>query len=236
MLVDHLSIVIPNKNEGKNLTECLRILNSQAQIRGVRVIIADNSSIEQKPNYADLEEYDNLSISIVEGGYPACARRNGSILVDTPYLLFLDADMKITDWWLLYDIINQYYGQFDLLTIPFRTDPKWDWGYRIFDLMQWFSHKILRQPLAIGGFQLFRTYAYWETGGYDCEQLFAEDYSISIKIKAKNFKVYRIRKGIWTSPRRFENKGIWYMVRLMVMVYLNRNNPEFFKKSHGYWD
>jgi glycosyltransferase involved in cell wall biosynthesis len=235
MLKDYLSIVIPAKNEGNNLVECLRLLNRQAQIRGVKVFIADSSDEDQKPNIIDLP-FKNLDIAMVLGGFPASARRNGSVYVETQYVLFLDADMMITERWLLYDVINAYHGDFDLLTVPFRTDPEWNWCYRIFDFTQWFSHKILKQPFAIGGFQLFEYKTYVDIGGYDSSQLFAEDYCISLKIKPERFLVHKSKKAVWTSPRRFQKKGIWYMVKVMYLAYINRNNPNFFKQSHGYWD
>ena len=89
-------------------------------------------------------------------------------------------------------------------------------------------------PFAIGGFQLWKTSAYWKTGGYDPSEIFAEDYSISSKVDRTNFKMLKSHLA-YTSPRRFENKGIFYMFKLMILSYLNRNTPEFFKKHHDYW-
>jgi hypothetical protein len=67
-------------------------------------------------------------------------------------------------------------------------------------------------------------------GGYN-----PEDYSISQKINPKDFKVAKV-KGTYTSSRRFKNKGVLWMFMIMIKSFLNRNNPEFFKKSHGYWE
>jgi hypothetical protein len=94
---------------------------------------------------------------------------------------------------------------------------------------------LLGTPFAVGGFQLWNTEAYWKTGGYNPQELFAEDYSISQKVMSKNFKVANI-KGTYTSSRRFKSKGITWMFYIMIKSYLNRNNPQFFKDSHGYWD
>jgi len=232
---DQLTIVIPNKNEGENIINCLKKLNNQAFIEGTKVIIADSSDKGMEP-IIDNYLFYNLDISFTLGGFPSFARRNGSLFVKTPYVLFIDADMFITDVFLLLDLLRYNKGNFDLLTIPFRTHSNYDWGYRVFDRLQWVSHKIFGQPFAIGGFQLFSTYAYWETGGYDPRFLVAEDYCISLKINPKRFVVYKHKNGIWTSPRRFKNKGILYMAWLMWKTFINRNNPEFFTSSHGYWD
>jgi hypothetical protein len=106
--------------------------------------------------------------------------------------------------------------------------------FRIFDIFQWLSVKI-NSPFAVGGFQLWDRQAYWKAGGYKSNELFAEDYSISSKVNPKHFHIYKT-KGVWTSPRRFQNKGVFYMVSLMIQSYINRNNPEFFKNHHNYWN
>lgn len=235
MLRDKLTIVIPNKNEGAILNTTLHYLNQQKQIFGIKVIIADCSDIT--PKFKD-SDYFNLKIKVIKGGLPAAGRLAGSELVDTPYMLFLDADMCIKDKYLLSDIMGRYYGKFDLLTLPFETDYGYNKYYRIFDIFQWFSARILRQPFAIGGFQLFHTTTYWRIGGYNPKQAVGEDYHISLKIKPSRFIVYRNEiglSGVYTSARRLKNKGIWFMVKLMVKSWLNRHNDKFFESDHGYW-
>ena len=73
----------------------------------------------------------------------------------------------------------------ELITVPFYTDYPYKWVFRLFDLIQ-FKSTMLGTPFAVGGFQLWNTNAYWRLGGYNEEELFAEDYSLSQKIKAKN--------------------------------------------------
>jgi hypothetical protein len=101
-------------------------------------------------------------------------------------------------------------------------------------MFQWLS-SILGTPFAVGGFQLWNTKTYWSVGGYNPQELFAEDYSISQKVKSNNFKVVNI-KGTYTSSRRFKNKGVLWMFKIMIKSYLNRKNPEFFKHHHNYWN
>jgi glycosyltransferase involved in cell wall biosynthesis len=235
MLKDRLTVVIPNKNEGKTLETCLYHLSKQLGIDGTKVIIADSSDKGQEPNFSRYR-FPELDIEITIGGLPSAARRNGSLLAKTPYILFLDADMFLTNRYLFLDIIAEHSGDFDLLTIPFRTDIDYDWGYRLFDIIQWFTHKAFGHPFAIGGFQLFFSQAYWEIGGYDPYYQVAEDYCISLKIKPKRFIVHKVKDGVYTSSRRFKNKGIWYMVKLMFRSFINRNNPLYFHRSHGYWE
>ena len=232
-----LTIIIPSKNESDTLYDCLEFLYNQKDIDGVRVIVADISDdpysvgilYKARSNFKD-----KLKIEVIKGGYPSEGRLKGSKLANTPYILFLDADIFLTNSNLLSDVFKKLQTKkIELLTTPFQTSKRWNLVFRIFDIFQWLSVKV-NSPFAVGGFQLWDRQAYWKAGGYIKDELFAEDYSISSKANPKNFHIHKT-KGVWTSPRRFESKGIIYMVSLMIKSYINRNNPQFFKKHHNYW-
>ena len=228
-----LTIVIPSKNENRTLYDCIYNISKQNHISGVRIIIADISDDNESIQYIRRLQIDfkySLNIEVIEGGYPSEGRLNGSKLVSTPYMLFLDSDIFLTNPNILTECMKY---KKDLITVPFYTDYPYRWVFRMFDMFQSLSSYI-GTPFAVGGFQLWNTEAYWKVGGYNPEELFAEDYSISQKIMSKNFEVVKI-KGTYTSPRRFKSKGVLWMFRIMIKSFLNRNNPEFFKKSHGYW-
>jgi glycosyltransferase involved in cell wall biosynthesis len=226
-----LTIVIPCKNEKDNIYECIGFIAKQVGFAGTRVIIADTSDEEDSLNFLQYTE-DNyrysLNIELIKGGFPAKARLEGSKLVTTPYILFLDADIMLQDKFLLGECLAY---NTDLVTVPFQTETGFNWIFRLFDIQQRMSNW-LGTPFAIGGFQLWKTDAYWKTGGYDETHLFAEDYWVSQK--AEVMKIHKT-KGVWTSARRFKNKGFFYMFILSIKCYINRNNTEFFKKHHNYW-
>jgi glycosyltransferase involved in cell wall biosynthesis len=232
-LKDTLTIIIPSKNESVNIYECIGFISKQKGIQGTRVIIADVSDEEKSLTWiqqtiADFKHL--LKIEVIKGGYPSQGRLNGSKLVKTPYMLFLDADVMIINPVVIPTIMEH---DKDLITTQFYTDTGFNWVYCLFDVFQRIS-TLLGTPFAVGGFQLWKTEAYWNVGGYNPEERFAEDYSISQKVKSKNFMVHKT-KFVYTSARRFKNKGVLWMFKIMIKSYLNRNNPEFFKKSHGYW-
>lgn len=234
---EKLTIVIPSKNESDILYDCLQFLYNQTDIDGVRVIVADISDdpysvgilYKARSNFKD-----KLKIEVIKGGFPSEGRLAGSKLANTAYILFLDADVMLTNNNLLSDIFKKLQtNKIQLLTTPFKTEKRWDLVFRIFDIFQWLSIKV-NSPFAVGGFQLWDRQAYWKAGGYKKDELFAEDYSLSSKSNPKYFHIHKT-KGVWTSPRRFENKGVMYMVSLMIQSYINRNNPKFFKQHHNYW-
>ena len=226
-----LTIVIPCKNEKDNIYECIGFIAKQVGFAGTRVIIADTSDEEDSLDFLQYTENNyrySLNIELIKGGFPAKARLEGSKLVTTPYVLFLDADIMLQNKSLLGECLAY---NTDLVTVPFQTETGFNWIFRLFDIQQQLSN-LLGTPFAIGGFQLWKTEAYWKTGGYDETHLFAEDYWVSQK--AEVMKIHNT-KGVWTSARRFKNKGFFYMFLLSIKCYINRNNTEFFKKHHDYW-
>ena len=226
-----LTIVIPCKNERDNIYECVGFIAKQVGFAGTRVIIADTSDEEDSLDFLQYTENNyrySLNIELIKGGFPAKARLEGSKLVTTPYVLFLDADIMLQNKSVLGECLAY---DTDLVTVPFQTEKGFNWIFRLFDIQQQLSN-LLGTPFAIGGFQLWKTEAYWKTGGYDETHLFAEDYWVSQKVEV--MKIHNT-KGVWTSARRFKNKGFFYMFILSIKCYMNRNNTEFFKKHHNYW-
>ena len=228
---NQLTIVIPCKNERDNIYECIAFIAKQVGFAGTRIIIADTSDEDISLNFLQYTKNDyrySLNIELIKGGFPAKARLEGSKLVTTPYILFLDADIMLLNKFVLGECLAY---DTDLVTVPFQTEKGFNWIFRLFDIQQRMSN-LLGTPFAIGGFQLWKTEAYWKTGGYNETHLFAEDYWVSQK--AEVMKIHKT-KGVWTSARRFKNKGFFYMFLLSIKCYINRNNTEFFKKHHNYW-
>ena len=133
----------------------------------------------------------------------------------------------------LENILNEIiYKKGSLLTCKVRTiDNKHNNVYKFFDIIQRL-HK-LTGPFALGGIMLFNTNSYFKLGGFNPNDKFAEDYNLSKKVKSKDFILSK--KIIYTSSRRIEKKGIYFMLRLMILSFLNRSNQSFFEKTHSYW-
>lgn len=232
-LKDILTIVIPSKNESRNIYDCVYHISKQTNITGTKIIIADVSDEKDSINWIRRTCVDfnyTLKIKVIKGGYPSEGRLNGSKLASTKYVLFIDADVFLTNKHIISEVIKH---EKDLATVPFNTDKPYNVAFRIFDLFQYIGLK-LGSPFAIGGFQLWNTDTYWSVGGYNPQEKFAEDYSISQKVMSKNFKVININ-GAYTSSRRFKAKGVLWMFSIMIRSYINRKNPEFFKHHHNYW-
>jgi glycosyltransferase involved in cell wall biosynthesis len=56
------------------------------------VLVADANSTDGTPEIA-LAFRDRLNVSVIRGGMPSVGRNLGAAQADTPYVLFLDADI-----------------------------------------------------------------------------------------------------------------------------------------------
>jgi glycosyltransferase involved in cell wall biosynthesis len=227
-----ITIVIPCKNEGEVINQVLTLLNLQKGIKDVKVIIADSSD-DGTTYHLESRNKDYFSLEIIQGGLPGKARNKGAERVTTPFILFMDADMMILDTNLLQECISIIINKnLDLLTTKVRTtNGKYNYVFRTFDLIQGITRYIT--PFCLGGFMLIRKSTFVKLNGFDEDAKVAEDYLLSKQIKTNKFKVYR--KTVFTLPRRFENKGLWYMIKLMCKSFLNRNNNKFFSNYNSYW-
>ena len=235
-LKDFVTIVIPCKNEKEVVQKTLDLLNYQTDIFGVKVIVCDASN--DGVTKVDLTErlgynLDKIDLYLMDGGLPAVARNNGFKLVETPYVLFMDADVFLLDPKIIKRAILRIYKKdLDLVTVKFRSDNgKYNYVYRMFDFLQLISK--WSTPFCLGGFMLVKSKTFKKLNGFDEEIKIAEDYHFSKQIKPKKFG--RINNIVFTPPRRFENKGILYMVKLFLGSFFNHKNKSYFTEDKNYW-
>jgi len=235
-LSNQLTIVIPCKNEKDIIQKTLDLLNYQSDIWGVKVIVCDSSNdgitkldlVERIENNSD-----KFDLFLTDGGLPAVARNNGFKLVETPYVLFIDSDVFLLDPKIVKRAFLKIHSKnFDLITTKFRSDNgKFNYVYKLFDVLQTISK--WSTPFCLGGFMMIRSEKFKTLGGFDEEIKVAEDYHFSKQIKPSKFG--RINNIVFTPPRRFENKGLLYMVKLFIGSFFNHKNKSYFTEDKNYW-
>jgi glycosyltransferase involved in cell wall biosynthesis len=222
----HLSIVIPCKNEGQGVIDVIDHLKGHYHI-----IIADSSDDEITSSLLSDQAGLWPGITVCDGGIPSKARNLGFQRITTPFVLFLDGDIHVSPHVIGRCLDVALTGN-DLVTVRFSTfEWRWRWVYRLFDLIQWVISR--REPFAVGGFMLFRSEVFTSLGGFNERDKVAEDYRLSRRVNPKRFKV--VKATAWTSGRRFRRKGVFYMLRLAVLCWLNRHRDGFFEQDQNYW-
>jgi glycosyltransferase involved in cell wall biosynthesis len=86
-----LSIVIPTKNEEKNLPHLLKSIKNQS-FKDLEIIVADAHSTDNTRALAA-----NEGAKVVDGGLPGPGRNRGAAAAEGSIILFLDADVELSD-------------------------------------------------------------------------------------------------------------------------------------------
>jgi glycosyltransferase involved in cell wall biosynthesis len=231
-----LTIVIPAKNEAKMLPRLLGSLARQDYegIAETRVIVADAGSTDGTVEVA-LSFRDRLAVEVIEGGLPSVGRNAGARLATTPYVLFLDADVELSESTLLRRALwRMRKRKLHLVTtnIACRHGSFFDDAlYMGNNFMQRIGAVL--KPFATGMFMLFDREAFWALGGFNEKALFAEDYLLSKGVARTRFRI--VRGKIWTTNRRFQKVGHGRMVWMFFKTMMHSWNDKYFLRDQGYW-
>ena len=233
-LSDKITIVVPCKNEENYIHHLLNSLREQ-NIGVTRIIIADCSTDSTRQVIENNSA--GLNIEIIEGGPVSIAKNNGARLVTTPYILFIDADVRFFKTTVIQDAVNIIESKnLDLVGLKIKCydrDPRAHLGFIIFNTinhaMKYFS------PFAVGAFMLTRRDRFEEYGRFPENFSTSEDYFLSRKYSPKKFKIVRHHFG--QDSRRFKKMGYMGMARYLIKNFINRNNKKYWDSldSSKYW-
>ena len=236
MMENKLTIVIPCRNEEDYIGHCLQSLRTQKNIGQTQIIIANNSTDDTEKV---IELYKNfLNIRIIQGGTVSVARNNGARLVRTPYVCFIDGDVRFFNDFILEKTINLLEKKnLHLITGNIRcydNDIRAKLGFRVFNMI---NHLLkYTSPFAIGAFMCTRMDKFNEYGGFPEKYPTSEDYFLSRQYDPKKFEI--IDDYFGQDSRRFKKMGYIGMMMYLIRNYLNRNNEDYWKQMNGkkYWD
>jgi glycosyltransferase involved in cell wall biosynthesis len=231
-----LTIVIPAKNEAKLIPRLLTSLTNQdySKMSSTRVLVADANSTDGTPEIV-MSFRDRLHVGVIKGGMPSYGRNQGAAQADTPYVLFLDADIELAEPWLIRKCMERAQRkQLDCVTTNVLCKDG-TWVDKLFyagnDFFQYLSY--LHRPFATGMFMLFDRKRFWELGGFNEKIHFAEDYRLSQKVERKRFAI--VRGGVYTTNRRFQRMGHLRVGWLFLWTAMNFWNERHFLRDHKYW-
>lgn len=232
---DKITIVVPCKNEENYIHHLLDSLRSQ-NIGNTRIIIADCSSDNTRQVISD--NSTGLNIEIIEGGPVSTAKNNGAKLVTTPYILFIDADVRFFKDTVIRDAVNEIESKnLDLIGLNIKCydkDPRAMIGFTIFNTI---NHTLkFFSPFAVGAFMLTRKDKFEEYGGFPEQFSTSEDYFLSRKYSPKKFKIVKHHFG--QDSRRFKKMGYFGMGKYLIKNFINRNNKSYWDSldSSKYWN
>jgi len=232
---DKITIVVPCKNEETYIHHLLDSLRGQ-YIGNTRVIIADCSTDNTRQVIRD--NSFGLNVEIIDGGPVSLAKNNGARLVTTPYILFIDADVRFFKGTVICDAVNTIESKnLDLLGLNIKCydkDLRAKAGFTAFNLI---NHALKHfSPFAVGAFMLTRRDRFEEFGGFPENFSTSEDYFLSRKYSPRKFRIIRHHFG--QDSRRFKKMGYMGMAKYLVKNFVNRNNKAYWDGLDGskYWN
>ncbi|HVZ19264.1 MAG TPA: glycosyltransferase [Terriglobales bacterium] len=232
-----MTIVIPAKNEARNLPHLLTSLSRQDYplLPATRVFVADAGSTDSTIEVA-LSFADRLLISVIPGGLPSIGRNAGARRATTPYVLFVDSDIELADPTLLRRAMEKMTRkQLHCLTTDIRCKD----GRLIDQLMFRGSNAVqhfasFTKPFATGMFMLFDRAKFNKLGGFDESVHYAEDFHLSKRVSPLRFGI--VKGHVLTSNRRFKAMGYTKTARMFFTTAFHTFDRKYFERDHGYWN
>jgi glycosyltransferase involved in cell wall biosynthesis len=231
---DKITIVVPCKNEENYIHHLLDSLCGQ-NIGATKIIIADCSTDNTRQVIRD--NSSGLNVEIIDGGPVSIAKNNGARLVTTPYILFIDADVRFFKKTVIRDAVNTIESKnLDLIGLSIKCydkDPRAKLGFVIFNTI---NHALkFFSPFAVGAFMLTRRDRFEEFGGFPENFSTSEDFFLSRMYSPRKFRIIRHHFG--QDSRRFKKMGYMGMAKYLVKNFVNRNNKKYWDKldNSKYW-
>jgi len=234
-LSDKITIVVPCKNEQDYIPYLLVHLMRQS-IGDTRIIIADCSTDNTREF---IQEYKgSLNVEVIDGGPVSVAKNRGARLVTTPYILFIDADVRFFKDTVIQDAVTELESKnLDLVGLNIKCydrDLRAALGFGIFNTI---NHTLkFFSPFAVGAFMLTRRDRFEEYGGFPEQFSTSEDFFLSRKYHPRKFRIIRHHCG--QDSRRFKKMGYMGMTKYLVKNFVNRNNQQYWDSldNSKYWN
>ena len=197
------SIIIPAKNEEKNLERLLKQIRQQS-FRDYEVIVADAHSTDHTREVAQ-----RFGAKVIVGGLPGVGRNLGAQASHGETLVFMDADVVIPSKHFLRDAIKEFHlRRLDIAAVPVAPHDG-TWLDRLtYGLYNWYARlSAKRLPHAVGACMLVKRFVHDEIGGFDEIVTLAEDMHYArTAAQVGEFGILHA-PAVETSMRRWRTEG-----------------------------
>jgi glycosyltransferase involved in cell wall biosynthesis len=207
----------------------------QQDIGNTRIIIADCSTDNTREVIQVMK--GDLNVEVIDGGPVSIAKNNGASLVTTPYILFIDSDVRFFSNTVILDTVNELeYNNLDLIGLYakcYDNSVRAKIGFMIFNVI----NSMMRHwvPFAVGAYMLTRKDKFDEFGGFPAKYETSEDFFLSKMYDVKKFKLVNHYFG--QDSRRFQKMGYFGMAWYLIKNFWNRNNEKYWNEidNSKYW-
>jgi chlorobactene glucosyltransferase len=236
-----VSVILPVRNEEKNIPVCLGALVRQDYPR-LEVIIIDDHSTDRTSEIVRSFQQTHDQIKLISGkplpdGWAGkvYALSQGAAVARGDYLIFVDADTELAPDGVRKTMACALQRSADLLTIIPKLECRSFWEKVIQPIMAqlilvWFPAKAINDPnspvaAANGPFLLFKRESYEKIGGHAAlKGIVVEDMALAAKIKEHKMRIsYVLAKDAMRLRMYSGFKQLWNGWSRNFYVGLNRN-------------
>ncbi len=199
--VPKVSIIVPARNEEKNIVRCLTHLTGQNYPR-YEIIVVDDRSTDDTPNLLRKFPVRTVRVEKLPEGWTGKnhAMFTGSKAADGEWLLFTDADTTHQPESISTALATAVAQHIDFLTLAPQTEVHSFWEktvqpLAVSSLALWFNPEKVNDPqsgivLANGQYILIRKEVYEKVGGSESVKTeVVEDVALAKKVRAAGFTV-----------------------------------------------
>lgn len=221
-----LSIVIPCKNEEKQLRQTLSALDRQTfDMSACPIYIADAGSTDSSLEIiTEFQEHTHLDIRVIEGGYPPAGRNRGAIYCHSDFILFMDADIELGEDQSIEKAIGlAQERELDMVSTYIRSKDGNVYDRFFWEKMHAFTYRYpyIVGPYSAGMFILIRRRRFQELGGFNEAMVLGDDWELTRMITRRKFGV--ADTFIWTTNRRFQSHGYIRTISKYFRIALSKN-------------
>lgn len=200
----YLSIVIPTKNEEKNLPNLLESIKMQS-FKDYEIVVADAGSSDKTRMIAE-----SYGARVVEGGMPGPGRNRGAAVAQGQVLLFLDADVTLPSAKFLAENLAEMKRKGACVAgthvKPISRNPIDRAMHEVYNAYAVATERM--RPHAPGFCFFVKKHVHDELGGFDESVVFAEDHEYAQRIKRSGYRFRILRsQPVAVSVRRLDKDG-----------------------------
>jgi len=219
-----LSIVIPTLNEEKNLKRLLGLIKEE-NLSDYEIIVGDAGSKDKTVAIAE-----SYGARVVPGGLPAVGRNAGAKVAQGDVILFLDADLVLSDNFVAHALLEFQKRGLDIASCNIYPQTNNIYLNKLtLNVFYNFPAQIFRKVFPMGAMAIMVTKkAYDQVGGFDEKMNLCEDhYFVGAVAKIGSFGILKTGK-VYMPIRRFEKDGYFKtsFKYLRSVVYMNLFGPE----------
>lgn len=217
------SIIIPTHNEEKVIKKCLKSIKLD---KNIEIIIIDNYSTDKTVKIAS--QY--TSLTFIKGKERSTQRNFGAKKAKGDYLLFLDADMRLSK-----NIINQALNEAQkgkyVVAFPEQAIGDNFWEKAIALERNLYHHEIF-----ISAARFFPKKLFQKLGGFDEKLISGEDWDLTVRAVKAGFKLsytkdFIIHQERVVSLKDYLNKKRYYIKNISLFA---KKHPREFKQLSSF--